>query len=275
MDKRTVATLWILGTALLGVAAVLIVADVVALAAHLDALPPASRQGLAPDDFSRSTLTLIVIGAGIAAVGLILQLAAWVGALANTYRLTERRWFNAMLWSGVIGILSLPLFGLGALIGGGAMLAYLVGGPAGAATAARPAIWAKVRIIRWSSWGLAPLAAGGLLSLVIAGQTNPGGLLHGHTWTALVLLITCAAVIVSGVLVEATAWWAAIFNARHLADRTWFTVLVWGGIVALLTMPLLGLGALIAAGVGLVYRIAAPDATAVIKATATSKPATA
>jgi hypothetical protein len=47
--------------------------------------------------------------------------------------LEDRRWFNALLWGGIVGIVTMPLFGLGALIWGNVMIAYLVGGPDGMA----------------------------------------------------------------------------------------------------------------------------------------------
>ena len=97
---------------------------------------------------------------------------------------------------------------------------------------------------------------------MVSRQTNADGLLQGQTWTALVLLTTCVVVAVCGVMVEPLAWWAALFNARRLADQRWFTLLACSGIASALTMPLFGLGALIAVGVGIAYRNAAPDALA-------------
>ena len=270
MAKRTITRFWIFGGVALAMAAVLIVADGVALADHLGARSIRGGQGLLPDDFSRTAMVLMILGGAVAAIGIVAELVAWVSALANTRLLSDRRWFSALLWSGVAGILTLPLFGLGVLIGGSATLAYVVGGPdrpangrpQGASSATAPMVWSKPAIRRWSTWGLVPIAAGALIALMVSRETNPGGLLQGHTWTALLLLTTCFAVAAGGAVIEAACWWAAMFNARQLADRTWFSVLVWGAIVATLTMPLLGLGALIAAGVGIAYRQAAPDALA-------------
>jgi hypothetical protein len=269
MGKRTVTKWWTAGAVTLAVAAVLIIADGLALAAHFDAMTPGTRVGLMPDNFSRSIVILIGLGIVIAGAGLLAELVAWFGALANTRLLADKRWFNRLLWAGIVGIATLPLFGLGAMIAGSAMIAYLVGAPdtsvgrtQEAEAAPRTTIWSKPRIVRWSTWGLVPMAAVAVVSLLIANQTNRGGLLEGHTWTALMLLTTCIVVIVCAVITESVAWWAAIFNARELADQTWFKLLVWSGIVAAATMPLLGLGALIAAGVGIVYRTSAPDATA-------------
>lgn len=281
MAKRTITNWWIFGAAALGLAAILIIADAMALADHLAALPAKTQLGLTPDDFSRKAMVLIALGGCTAAIGILAELVAWVGALMNSRQLADRSWFNAILSSGVIGLLALPLFGLGALVGGSAMLAYLVAGPDLPAigrthgASARPTIWSKPTIRRWSTWGLAPLGAGPVIALAVSNQTNAGGLLHGDTWLALVLLATCAVIAVCGVIVESVAWWAAVFNARRLADKTWYTLLVWSGVVATLTMPFLGLGALIAAGVGIAYRQAAPDVLADAKPTNNELPETA
>ena len=129
MAKRTITKWWIFAAVALASSAILIIADGVALADHLAALPVGSGQGLTPDDFSRNVVVLIILGLSVAAIGIAFELVAWFGAFANAHGLADRRWFTALLWSGVVGILALSLFGLGALITGSAMLADLVGGP--------------------------------------------------------------------------------------------------------------------------------------------------
>jgi len=57
------------------------------------------------------------------------------------------------------------------------------------------------------------------------------------------------------------AWWGAMFNAYLLPDKTWFRRLRWTGIAAALTMPLLGLGALILLVVSVAYAQWAPGGT--------------
>lgn len=260
MARRTITKFWIFGAVALAISAILIIADGVALADHL-AARPAGGQGLTPDDFSRTLVGLIALGVSVAAIGIVAALVAWVGALANSRGQVDRRWFDALLWTGAVGILTLLLFGLGALIAGSGMIAYLVGGPDTTASA-RPPIWAKSAILRLSARGLVLMVAAMLVALVVSNQTNPSGLLHGHPWPSLVLLMACVVVAVCGVIVESVAWWAALFNTRRLTDQTWFTLLAWSGIASALTMPLFGLGALIAVGIGIAYRNAAPDALA-------------
>jgi hypothetical protein len=72
------------------------------------------------------TVSLMTVGFLVAAVGGVMQLAAWVGALVNTYQLTDRTWFAILLAGGLLGL----VFGL---IGFGVMLAYVLAGPDGTA----------------------------------------------------------------------------------------------------------------------------------------------
>ena len=186
-----------------------------------------------------------------------------VRGLSNTRCLADRRWFKALLATGIAGLITLPLFGVGALIAGGGMLVYLVGAPESTheapGTSAPPRVWPKAAIVHWSTWVLVPLLGSALFALVVANLGNPGGVLHGHVWMSLVLVTLCAVTVVCSAFAEAAGWVAALFNVHLLADKTWFNVLLWTGIVAILTMPLLGLGALIAAAVGIAYLAAAPD----------------
>ena len=66
----------------------------------------------------------MVAGFFAAAVGGLVQLAAWIGALVNTYRLQDKTWFAVLLAGGLLGL----AFGL---LGFAAMVAYLVAGPDG------------------------------------------------------------------------------------------------------------------------------------------------
>jgi hypothetical protein len=81
------------------------------------------------DGFFWVTIGLMSAGFAIAAVGGIVQLAAWIGALLNTYRLDDKAWFLVLLIGGLLSF----TFGL---IGFAAMLAYVVAGPDGMAAGA-------------------------------------------------------------------------------------------------------------------------------------------
>jgi hypothetical protein len=67
---------------------------------------------------------LMIFGFTVAAVGGIVQLAAWIGALVNTYRIEDKTWFLVLLIGGLLGF----AFGL---VGFAAMVAYVVAGPDG------------------------------------------------------------------------------------------------------------------------------------------------
>lgn len=74
--------------------------------------------------FFWTTVGFMIAGCTAAAVGAVIQLAAWIGALVNTYQLEDKAWFIALLIGGLLGF----AFGL---IGFAVMVAYLVAGPDG------------------------------------------------------------------------------------------------------------------------------------------------
>jgi hypothetical protein len=69
-----------------------------------------------------TSVTYMAIGGVVAAIGGILQLAAWIGALLNTWKLADRTWFAVLLGGGLIGL----MMGLAQLA---VMLAYVIAGP--------------------------------------------------------------------------------------------------------------------------------------------------
>jgi hypothetical protein len=81
------------------------------------------------DSFFWMTISLMSVGFAITAVGGAVQLAAWIEALLNTYRLEDKAWFLALLIGGLLSF----AFGL---LGFAAMLAYVVAGPDAMATVA-------------------------------------------------------------------------------------------------------------------------------------------
>jgi hypothetical protein len=74
--------------------------------------------------FFWTTVGFMIVGFTIAAAGGIVQLAAWIGALVNTYHLGDKAWFIVLLAGGILG-LAFGLFGFAT------MVAYLVAGPDG------------------------------------------------------------------------------------------------------------------------------------------------
>jgi hypothetical protein len=281
MDKRMITKWWIWGLVAMIPGGILIPASIAALAAHLETVTivtPGNWANFVPDDYSWTMVILIVLGSIFAGAGIIAQLVSWIGAVLNTRRLADRRWFNALLWGGIVGIVTTPLFGLGALIAGGLMIAYLVGGPdemareqppeSAASPQApkqpmQPTMLSKQTIKKWTTWGWVAIVAGGFFPLLVANATDPGRFLNGLVWPSLALEGLGFTVAVCGLIAEFAAWWGALFNAHRLAaDKTWFNLLLWGGIVGAVTMPLFGLGALIAGGVMIVYLVGGPDGLA-------------
>jgi hypothetical protein len=260
--KRTIIIGWIAGTIAQVPGAILIIASFVALLAHLEPVTRYTNFNILLDGYGWTMVGLMVLGGIIAGAGMIVQLAAWIGALLNSHRLADRRWFTALLWGGIVGIVTTPLFGLGILISGSAVIAYLVGGP-DAIASQRPTILEKRTIAQWSIWGAVAMVAGSFFPLFVAHATNEGGFLHGLLWPALALDTLSAAVAVCGVIAVTVAWWGAVFNSHRLADRTWFNLLLWSGLVGALTSPLFGVSALVSEGVLIAYLVAGPDGMAV------------
>jgi hypothetical protein len=64
---------------------------------------------------------------------IIVQVVAWIKALANTRRLEDKTWHDRLFRWGIVGGLTTPLLGLGAFICYGVMIAYLENGPDGMA----------------------------------------------------------------------------------------------------------------------------------------------
>jgi hypothetical protein len=76
------------------------------------------------DGFFWSTVSAIVAGGVLAAVGGLIQLAAWIGGLVNSFMLPEKTWFFVLLIGGVLSL----AFGL---VGFAVMVAYVIAAPDG------------------------------------------------------------------------------------------------------------------------------------------------
>jgi hypothetical protein len=270
MTRRKLIIWWVAGLVAMSLGAILIIASSVALAAHLETIPPGDGFSLVPDNYAGTTLTLIGVGFTFAFVGFLAQLMAWVGAVFNSGLHADRRWFNALLWSGIVGIVTTPFFDLGGLITGSTMIAYFVGGPAPVATrpgpfsvqAARPTMLTRARITAWVTGGTVAMVAAPVFALLVSYATNEGHVLQGLLWTSLALLTLCAVIAVCGLFAVMVGWWEAVFNSHRLPDQRWFKFLAWSGIIGAITMPLFGLGVLIAEGMLIAYLIAGPDGKA-------------
>jgi hypothetical protein len=131
MTKSMVTKTWIAGLVVFAVGLVvagLSVALMLAYGGTFSAAADGNGYDFVPryDGFFASMVSLIVIGGIAAAIGGLVQLAAWIGSLVNTYRLPDKTWFAVMLAGGVLGF----FFGL---LGFAAMVAYVIAGPDGMA----------------------------------------------------------------------------------------------------------------------------------------------
>jgi hypothetical protein len=214
------------------------------------------------DTFGRAMLALSISGGVFVLVGVALELLAWVAAVRQASAMEDSRWATVLLWAGVAGIVITPLFGVGALIFGSVLTAYLVAAPNRPCAHPHGTTPTKAVITRRATRGWAITGAGLLLALAVPNLlTNPGRPLHGLLWPSLALVAIGFAVAGIGAVVVGAAWWGALFNAYLLPDKTWYRRLRWTGIAAALTMPLLGLGALILLVVFVAYTQWASDGT--------------
>ncbi len=133
MVKRTITVWWVVGAVVMIVGIILALASSLFLAAHIGDVTNNFKNSFVPDSYFWTTISLVVLGCVAVVGGIAVQFVAWIGAVMNTNRLADKTWFNALLWGGIVGIVTGPLFGLGALFWGGVMIAYLVAGPDGMA----------------------------------------------------------------------------------------------------------------------------------------------
>jgi hypothetical protein len=128
MAKPTITKTWLAGliVILVGIA----IAGVATLIwlAHVVSVTQNGAEYVADSSFW-TTVGFWWMGGILAGAGAILQVAAWIGAVVNTYRFAAKTWFNVLLWFGIVGLLTSPLFGLGALVWMGAMITYIIAGP--------------------------------------------------------------------------------------------------------------------------------------------------
>ena len=129
MAKSTINRTWIGG---LVVFAAGILASIVGVflmliyAGTFTQIAGSNRYEFTPDvsPFFWSTVAVIVVGGLIALVGGIVQLVAWIGALANSYLLPEKAWFLVLLLGGLLSFAFAPA-------GFAAMLGYVIAAPDG------------------------------------------------------------------------------------------------------------------------------------------------
>ena len=134
MTKSRITFWWLIGAAVLVVGGLIALFSSLDLVAHIQYLTGNYRfNTFVPDSYFWTLVSFILLGGFAVLGGIVVQFVAWIGAVINTNRLVDKTWFNVLLWCGIVGIVLGPLFGLGALLWWGLMIAYLVGGPDGMA----------------------------------------------------------------------------------------------------------------------------------------------
>ena len=131
MGKSTVTRTWLGGLVSLAVgllAAGVSIGVMLAYGGTFTKAPVGNGYDFVPsyDGLFWTTIGIMVAGFAVAAIGGLVQLAAWIGALFNTYQLPDKTWFAVVLAGGLLGL----AFGL---VGFAAMVAYLIAGPDGMA----------------------------------------------------------------------------------------------------------------------------------------------
>jgi len=130
MTKPMITKTWIAGLVVLAAGLVVAVVGVALMLAYggtfTQIAGTANSYTFVPtlDSFFWSTVVVIVVGGVLAAIGGVVQLAAWIGGLVNSYRLPDKTWFAVLLLGGVFGL----AFGL---IGFAVMVAYVIAAPEG------------------------------------------------------------------------------------------------------------------------------------------------
>ena len=124
MSKTTVTRLFIgAGLAIIAGAVLAFMAVGIAIASNVFVMDGSDIVGLRGSPVAWASLAIGVGGVVAVIGGMIAGLVSWIGALLNTWQLESKVWF--------IGLLLLGIFNLGFF----AMVAYLIAGPDGKATA--------------------------------------------------------------------------------------------------------------------------------------------
>ena len=118
----------------------------------------------------------------------------------------------------------------------------------------------KRTITKWWMWGLVVMVVGGILALVsslvmvahvqdvTAGGRYSFNPADNFYWTMIGLIVLGSIVAGCGYIAQFVAWIGGLFNTHRLADKTWFRVLLWGGLAGYLVV-FVTLGGMFAGGI--------------------------
>src|SRR5690242_19359217 len=100
----------------------------------------------------------------------------------------------------------------------------------------------------------------------------------GTFWALVSFIILGGIAVLGGIVVQVVSWIGAVINTNRLVDKTWFNVLLWCGVAALVLTLFTGLGTLIGWVLMIVYLVGGPDGMVVeptlLRATSPEPPKT-
>ena len=131
----------------------------------------------------------------------------------------------------------------------------------------------KRTITIWWLTGIGVMIVGGLLALFTAlGLASHIGAFtaanyqyanyvpDGTFWVLVSFIILGGLAILGGIVVQLVAWIGAVINTNRLVDKTWYNVLLWCGVAAIVLTLLTGpVGALFGWVLMIVYLVGGPD----------------
>jgi hypothetical protein len=129
MTKSTITKVWIGGLAVFAAGIVLAIVGVFLMLGYggtFTQIAGTTNFDFVPDmnGFFWVAVGLIVAGGLIGLIGTVVQFAAWVGGLVNSYALPGKEWFWVLLLGGILSFAFAP-------IGFAAMIAYVIAAPDG------------------------------------------------------------------------------------------------------------------------------------------------
>ena len=132
MTKSTITRGWIGGLAVFAAGIIVAVVGVFLMLAYGGTITPSTGTNNGYDftpimnGYFWTAVGMIVVGGVLSLIGSLVQLAAWIGALVNSYALPDRTWFAVLLVGGILSVAFAP-------IGFAVMLAFVVAAPDGSA----------------------------------------------------------------------------------------------------------------------------------------------
>ena len=129
MRKSTITRTWIGGLVVFAAGILVSIVGVALMLGYggtFTQVAGTNNYNFTPDmsSFFWTTVGVTVFGGILSLIGSIVQLAAWIGGLFNSYLLPSKGWFAVLLAGGVLSFAFAP-------IGFAAMLAYVVAAPDG------------------------------------------------------------------------------------------------------------------------------------------------